>query len=99
MTRATLLDVLEQLHLHTDQQNTNMYLLHPMDTWLALTLLNLATSTKLCYMAHLFGMGKALIGAGMLHNICEAQEFFHKGWVKEVQWSEDAWQWEHQLQW
>ncbi|KYO47065.1 hypothetical protein Y1Q_0013983 [Alligator mississippiensis] len=47
MTWTIFQDHLEQLQPHLEQQDTNMWLPLPVDTWLALTLFKLATPTSL----------------------------------------------------
>ncbi|KYO46528.1 hypothetical protein Y1Q_0018323 [Alligator mississippiensis] len=71
MTQATFIDLLEPLHPNMECQDTTMLLPFPTDTWLAIALLKLATSTNLHYVGHLFGMGKANTGEDILE-VCSA---------------------------
>ncbi|KYO19571.1 hypothetical protein Y1Q_0007497 [Alligator mississippiensis] len=59
MTWATFWHLLEQLCLHLEQQDTNMWPPLPVDTRLAIALVKLAMPTSLCYVGHLFSVGKA----------------------------------------
>ncbi|KYO45018.1 hypothetical protein Y1Q_0007329 [Alligator mississippiensis] len=70
MTQATFLGLLEQLHLHLELKETNIWQPLPTDTWLAISLLKLATSASLHYVGHLFGMGKATITEAILE-VCD----------------------------
>ncbi|KYO48757.1 hypothetical protein Y1Q_0004131 [Alligator mississippiensis] len=65
-TQATFLDLVEQLCLHLECQNTTMRQALPMETWLAITMMKLAMPTSLHNMGHLFGVGKATTGQAVL---------------------------------
>ncbi|KYO37679.1 hypothetical protein Y1Q_0021987 [Alligator mississippiensis] len=59
MTQDTFWNLLQHLWPHLERQDADLHLALPADTWLALTLLKLTTLASLCYIGHLFGVGKA----------------------------------------
>ncbi|KYO23878.1 hypothetical protein Y1Q_0015863 [Alligator mississippiensis] len=59
VTHANFWELLLQLWPHLEQQDTAMRPPFPTDTWLVRTLFKLSTPSSLCYVGHLFGVGKA----------------------------------------
>lgn len=66
MTQAIFRELLEQLCMHPEWQAITMQQALPIDTWLAVALLKVATPTGLHYIGHLFGVGKATTGEAVL---------------------------------
>ncbi|KYO29161.1 hypothetical protein Y1Q_0009944 [Alligator mississippiensis] len=66
MTQATFRDLLYQLQPYLECQDTGMCPAHSTNSCLALTLFKLAVPASLCYVGHLFGMGKATTGGPIL---------------------------------